>query len=173
VEEEHGAPALVGHDEVLRLSVIVRALGSPDISVVRHVSVVRDGLLDMCRWARVLVGHGEALVPLLPDDNRTSPGRQHRVVRGHAASHVSFMADKQRDKGETKRRNGAQHADERTQRRAGEAQHGGESSQRTAERYASGEKPAGTHEGGAAVPREDPYEKTGLKRPAGDGKRRK
>jgi hypothetical protein len=59
--------------------------------------------------------------------------------------------------------------DERSQRRAGEEAGGGESSQESAERRARGDKPAGTHEGGAAKPTDNTYEEVGVKR--GDGHR--
>jgi hypothetical protein len=60
-------------------------------------------------------------------------------------------------------------SDERAQRRAGEAAGGGESSQASAEKRARGDKPAGTHEGGAAQPADNTYEEIGVKR--GDGQR--
>jgi hypothetical protein len=62
-------------------------------------------------------------------------------------------------------------ADERTQRRIAEEQHGGISSQESAERYASGENPGGTHQGGTKKDEQggkpNNYEDLGLKKGQG------
>jgi hypothetical protein len=62
-------------------------------------------------------------------------------------------------------------ADERTQRRIAEEQAGGISSQESAERYASGDNPGGTHQGGTQADPEggkpNNYEDLGMKKGRG------
>jgi len=75
------------------------------------------------------------------------------------------------DKKQGKEATNTQNADERTQRRIAEEQHGGISSQESAERYASGENPGGTHQGGTKTDAEgkkpNNYEDLGLKKGQG------
>jgi hypothetical protein len=75
--------------------------------------------------------------------------------------------DKKQGKEATKTTN----ADERTQRRLAEEQQGGISSQESAERYASGENPGGTHQGGTQKDQEggkpNNYEDLGVKKGQG------